>query len=124
MMRRHLLVAALAAIGVAGCRTVTTDHDKAARIIDADEKSRAALQHAVNDALNTEVRLADDALTESSLLIIELSPPRGMRAMPTRGRNMGDPIQFRLVINRDDCILIDQRDRSRYLLEDTKCKAE
>lgn len=124
MMRRHLLVAALAAIGVAGCRTVATDHDKAARIIDADEKSRAALQHAVNDALNTEVRLADDALTESSLLIIELSPPRGMRTMPTRGRNMGDPIQFRLVINRDDCILIDQRDRSRYLLEDTKCKAE
>ena len=123
MVRRHLLVVALA-VGVAGCRTVATDHDKAARIIDADERSRAALQHAVNDALNTEVKLADDALTESSLLIIELSPPRGMRAMPTQGRNMGDPIQFRLVINRDDCILIDQRDRSRYLLEDTKCKAE
>ena len=32
--------------------------------------------------------------------------------------------QFRLVINRDDCILIDQRDRSRHLLEDTKCTAE
>ena len=123
MVRRHLLVVALA-VGVAGCRTVTTHHDKAARIIDADERSRAALQHAVNDALNTEVKLADDALTESTLLIIELSPPRGMRAMPTQGRNMGDPIQFRLVINRDDCILIDQRDRSRYLLEDTKCKAE
>jgi len=47
-----------------------------------------------------------------------------MQNLPTQGRNMDVPIQFRLVINRDDCILIDQRDRSRYLLEDTTCKAE
>jgi hypothetical protein len=122
-MNEYLLIAALA-VGVTGCRTVATEHDRAARIVNADDNSRAALQRAVNDALNTNVTLADSALTESSLLIIERSPPRSMQNLPTQGRNMDVPIQFRLVINRDDCILIDQRDRSRYLLEDTTCEAE
>ena len=122
-MNEYLLIAALA-VGVTGCRTVATEHDRAARIVNADDNSRAALQRAVNDALHTNVTLADNALTESSLLIIERSPPRSMQNLPTQGRNMDVPIQFRLVINRDDCILIDQRDRSRYLLEDTKCEAE
>ena len=120
---KYLLIAALV-IGVGGCRTVATDHDKAARIIHADDASRAALQRAVNDALNTNVTLADNALTESSLLIIERSPPRSMQSLPAQGRNMDVPIQFRLVINREDCILIDQRDRSRYELENTTCEAE
>jgi hypothetical protein len=122
-MNEYLLIAALA-VGVTGCRTVATEHDRAARIVNADDNSRAALQRAVNDALNTNVTLADNALTESSLLTIERSPPRSMQNLPTQGRNMDVPIQFRLVINRDDCILIDQRDRSRYLLEDTTCETE
>ena len=93
-MNELLLIAALV-VGVGGCRTVATEHDRAARIIHADDASRAALQHAVNDALNTNVTLADDALTESSLLIIERSPPRSMQGLPTQGRNMDIPIQFR-----------------------------
>jgi hypothetical protein len=118
-----LLIAALA-VGVGGCQTVATEHDEAAHIINADDASRAALQRAVNDALNTHVTLADNALTETSLLIIERSPPRNMQSVPALGRNMDVPIQFRLVINREDCILVDQRDRSRYILEDTTCEAE
>ena len=122
-MTQFWLIAALA-IGVGGCRTVATDHDRAARITSADDASRAALQRAVNDALNTDVTLADNALTESSVLIIERSPPRSMQSPAAQGRNMEVPIQFRLVINREDCILIDQRDRSRYKLENTSCEAE
>lgn len=37
---------------------------------------------------------------------------------------MEAPIQFRLVINGSDCILIDARDNARYVLENTACKAE
>jgi hypothetical protein len=120
---KYLMIAALV-VGIGACRTVATEHDKAARIIHADDASRAALQRAVNDALNTDVTLADNALTESSLLIIERSPPRSMQGVPAQGRNMDAPIQFRLVINGDDCILIDQRDRSRHNLENTTCEAE
>jgi hypothetical protein len=33
-------------------------------------------------------------------------------------------IQFRLVINASDCILIDQRNESRHMLKKTECVAE
>jgi hypothetical protein len=122
-MTKLLLLAALGASG-ACCKTVATEHDKAARIIDADDASRAALQRTVDGALKTHVTLADDALTESSVLIIERSPPRSIQGLPSQGRNMDVPIQFRLVIHGDDCVLIDQRDRSRHELENTRCEAE
>jgi len=69
------------------------------------------------------VTLAADALTDSSLLIIERAMPRSMDGSPAQGRTMEMPIQFRLVINGDDCILIDQRDESRHVLQDTSCIA-
>jgi hypothetical protein len=37
---------------------------------------------------------------------------------------MDPPIQFRLVANNSACILIDTRDDSRHLLENTTCVAE
>lgn len=119
-----LSVVAALCVAVVGCKTVATDQDEAARIVDPDDASRTALRRAVNTALHTEVTLADDALTESSLLIIERSPARSIQSHPTQGRIMEAPIQFRLVIHGEDCVLIDERDRSRYRLENTRCKAE
>ncbi len=112
------------AITVVGCQTMATGEDMSARITNPTDHSRAALQNAVNDALNTDVALADDALTDSSVLTIERHRPRSMQSPPAQGRNMDTPIQFRLVLNGSDCILIDQRDNSRHLLEKTTCAAE
>jgi hypothetical protein len=107
-----------------GCQTMGGDSDRPARIVNSDDASRAALQSTVNGILNTDVTLAENALTESSMLIIELSPPRKMENPNPQGRIMDEPIQFRLVINDSDCILIDQRNESRHLLENTDCVAE
>ena len=123
-MTKKLLLLAGLCIGGGCCKTAATEQDESARIIAPDDMSRASLQRVVNDALGTDVTLADDALTESSVLIIERSPPRSLQGMPTRGRTTEEPIQFRLVLNHGDCILIDQRDRSRHKLENTRCEAE
>lgn len=109
---------------IVGCQTLASGADVSARITEPTDDSRAALQNAVNDALNIGVTLADDALTGSSVLIIERNPPRNMQSPPAQGRNMDTPILFRLVLNGSDCILIDQRDDSRYPLEKTTCAAE
>ncbi len=111
-------------LATVGCQTLASGEDVPACITNPTDDSRAALQSAVNDALNTGVTLADDALTDSSVLIIERNPPRNMQSPPAQGRNMDTPIRFRLVLNGSDCILIDQRDDSRYLLEKTTCAAE
>ena len=113
-----------AALLLTACQTVATADDKPARIVEPDTASHAALQRAVNDALGTAVVLADDALTESSLLIIERSPPKTMDSPPAQGRNMDKPIRFLLVTDGVHCILVDRRDNTRRILEDTRCAAE
>ena len=119
-------VIALAALAVscAACKNVAPDADQAAVIVNPDAASRAALQATVNAALHTEVTLAEDALTETSMLIIERQTPQSVAGSPAQGRTMEMPIQFRLVVNGSDCILIDQRDMSRVVLADTVCSVE
>ena len=107
-----------------GCQTVNTDLDRPARIVNADADSRAALQSAINEALGREVMLADDALTDTSLLTIERWPAGTIENPVPQGRSLEKPIQFLLVINDSDCILIDQRNESRHMLKDTECLAE
>ena len=121
--KNRSVIAGLALV-MAGCQSLVSGEDMAARITNPTDQSRAALQNMVNDVLNTDVALAKGALTDSSVLTIEQHPPRNMQSLPAQGRNMDKPIQFRLVLNGSDCILVDQRDNSRYLLEKTTCAAE
>ena len=109
---------------LSGCQTVDADLDRPARIVNADADSRAALQTVVNEALGTEVMLADTALTDSSLLTIERWPAGTMDNPVPQGRILEKPIQFQLVRNGDDCVLVKKSDGSRYLLSDTNCEAE
>jgi hypothetical protein len=109
---------------VTACKNVAPDFDQSAVIVDPDDASRAALQRTVNAVLGTEVLLADDALTGASLLVIERNPPRSIDGAPAQGRNMGTPVQLRLVSDDSQCILVDQRDGSRHVLENTSCVAE
>lgn len=120
---RNLLVSGLT-LSTLGCQTMGADFDQPARIVNATEASRDALRETVNQVLHTEVTLADDALTNSSVLTIEHTPPGTMQNPTPDGRILDMPIQFRLVINQSSCILIDQRDRSRHTLKDTECVAE
>jgi hypothetical protein len=113
-----------AVIGLAACQTVATEYDRPARITEPDADSRAALQRTVNAVLSTEVVLAADALTNSSQLFVERVVPKTMEGSPAGGRTMEMPFEFRLVINGDDCVLIDGRDESRHVLKDTSCIAE
>ena len=82
------------------------------------------MQRAIADSLNADVIIADDALTKTSVLIVERNPPRTMQGQPAPGRNMDPPIRFELVLNDSACILIDTRDTTRHLLENTTCVAE
>lgn len=124
MSKRSLLWLLATMPGVVACQTVASSYDRPALITAPTDASRAALQQTVNTALHTEVLLADDALTSTSLLIIERAAPRSIEGSHSTGRNMEMPIQFRLVIDGDDCVLIDQRNESRYVLRDTTCIVE
>jgi hypothetical protein len=108
---------------LAACRTTASSEDAPALITHPTSASHAALQKAINDALDTSVLIADDALTASSILTVERRQARSMQGQPATGRNMEPPFQFRLVIDGASCILIDARDESRRALENTTCIA-
>ena len=118
------LLGASLSIMLTGCQTVNADNDRPARIVNPDADSRSALQATVNDALGTKVMLADDALTNSSLLAIERVPTGTMDDPVLEGRIVGKPIQFQLIKNGDDCVLIRKSDGARYALSNTDCEAE
>lgn len=120
-MKPACAVAALLAL--AACKNVAPDAEPAL-IVDPDAASRAALQAAVNGVFGREVLLADDALTTSSLLIIERQMPRSMDGSPAAGRTMDPPVQLQLVTDGANCILVDTRDGSRHILTDTRCVAD
>ena len=105
------------------------DASRMVRAIDSGAMSsediiRAALQATVNEALGREVMLADDALTGSSMLVIERWLPGTMEDPVPQGRILEKPVQFQLVRNGDDCFLVRKSDGARYVLSSTNCEVE
>lgn len=126
MRFRNQLVMAGAGLvlSMSACQTYDTGHDAPSRIVDASDASRAELQQAVDRATGVHVLLAENALTDSSVLTLERNQPATMQNPLPQGRITEMPIQFRLVKRGQDCFLIDQRDQTRYLLETTRCVPE
>lgn len=107
-----------------GCHAMPTGLDQPARIINPDEASRAGLRSALIEALGVAVMVSDTALTDSSLLVIENQPPATMENPVPMGRVMEMPFRFRLVKNAEQCILINQQEQKRYILNETTCTPE
>ena len=124
MKVRALLAVAATVATATGCQTVPNDYDRPARIVNPDAASFESLQLTVKHALGGNVVLSDSALTDSSILTIENLPKASMENPVPHGRVYKRPVQFRLVMNGNDCILVNQQDRSRYVLENTTCIAE
>lgn len=123
-MFRNAVLLPICVLALAACKHVAPDADQPAVIVDPSDASRAALAEAVDTALGKDVLLADDALTDTSILIIERRIPRSIEGSPARGQAMEIPVRFDLMTNGTDCVLVDGRDGDRYLLADTSCSAE
>jgi hypothetical protein len=118
MMRRLLWAAAIL---LGACKTPQPT-DRPAIIEEPTIRSREAAIKAVSDALGgATVTLADDALTRSSVLIIDRTPLRDPSGLPVQGRETGMPERFFLVKNGPRCVLVHERTGKRYPLEGTSC---
>ncbi len=122
MLKPHFALP-ICLLALAACKHVAPDADQPAVITDPTEASRAALQETINSVFDTVVTLADDALTDTSVLIIERAIPRSIEGAPAQGAMMEGPVRFDLMTNGADCVLVDSRDGSRHLLANTSCEA-
>lgn len=67
------------------------------------------------------MRLADDALTRNSLLIIGRAQARDVRGVPLNGRELGRPQHFRLVRRGLQCVLLHVETGNSRPLTHTTC---
>jgi hypothetical protein len=112
-------------LAATGCKMNSVHEERPARIVNPTGESRAELKRVVSDMLfGADVLLADDALTDSSVLIIERNRIRGLNNPPLSGRDLGRPERFQLVTTGTKCVLIHESDQARYELPGTECVAE
>jgi hypothetical protein len=122
---RTIILLAGLAIVIAACKMNSVHEERPARIINPSAESRAELRRVVSDMLfGAEVTLADDALTDSSILIVERNRIRSLDNPPLSGRDLGKPERFQLVTTGKQCVLIHDSDRARHELLETECVAE
>lgn len=86
--------------------------------------SRADLERAVSQALGGgPVRLAEDALTHSSSIIVGRAQARDIRGLPLNGRELGRPQHFRLLRRGPHCELLHVESGKSQGLAHTSCRA-
>ena len=117
-----LLVLALA--GVPLSRVLAEHWGAPAIITHPTAASRTALERAVSQALThgAPVRLAPDALTRQSLLIVGRAQARDARGLPLNGRELERPQHFRLLRRGSKCVLLHVETGKSRVLAHTSCR--
>ena len=113
----------LALVGLPACRAWPAPRAHPAVIAHATAASRADLERAVSQALaGARVRLASDALTRDSDLIVARAQARDVNGMPLNGRELGRPQHFRLLVRGSRCLLLHLETGKAHELPHTVCR--
>jgi hypothetical protein len=109
---------------LAACSNAPARSEQPALIIQATAASRADLLQAVRAALHeVPVSLADDALTQDSVLLIELQPRLDPKGLLVNGRELGRPERFLLSTDGKRCVLTQEGTQQQWVLAHTQCRA-
>lgn len=127
----RLGVAACLLAGAVACKATPPEEstslpgDQPATIINPTAASHAELERVVSDMLfGAEVTLPKDALTDSSVLVVERERIQSLGQPPVLGRDLGTPERFRLLTTGTECVLIHESNDARYQLPQTDCVPE
>ena len=120
--RRSALAAALGVL--AGCGHLGASEEVPAVLVDPTDAVRAELRAALTAALGqAPVAIADDALTQTNVLVIDRAPVRDLANRPLDGRVVAPTAQrFELVLASGGCVLLRPADAWRMRLAGANCK--
>ena len=121
---QRALAAILALVMAAGCRHLAADAEQPAVLVDPTDAVRAELRAALTAALGqAPVAIADDALTQTNVLIIERAPVRDLEGRPLDGRVLDPTVhRFELVMVSGECLLVRPSDAWRMRLASAQCR--
>ena len=111
--------------GLVGCSSNGVAPDVGAVRTSVTPESKAELEQVLASATGSaSILLADDALTDTSVLTLERQRSRSIDRPPEPGRDLGMPWRFQLVIDGRQCFLVDQASGLRWMLNTTTCEPE
>ena len=106
------------------CTSVPARSEQPALIIQPTAASRADLVAAVRAALHdVPVSLADDALVQDSVLLIERQQRLDPKGLLVNGRELGRPERFLLSTDGKRCLLTYEATQQQWVLVHTQCRA-
>jgi hypothetical protein len=122
-MRRHAAALTWMSIVLCACALPSAGTEDAAAVIEAPTAAtRAELQRSVNSLLGKNVMLGDDALTQSSVLVIDRTVARDPTGRRIEARDTQPPDRLRLVKRGADCVLINESTQQEVVLRNVTCK--
>lgn len=93
--------------------------------VNTEPAAIAELEQIVSSALGgRRVTLADDVLTESSLLVIERNRLRRFDGPLELGRDLGRPERFQLLLEDSQCYLRHEQPERYFQLSESQCIPE
>lgn len=116
MPRRLAASLAIAALGLAGCQTMTAP--RPAVLVSDDAASMALLKDAISEHLGrAKVELGAGDLTAQSM--ISVLPPR---VTAIEGNSVAMPRTLELRVRDTDCYIYDEAERRATMVRDLKCR--
>lgn len=113
-MNKLICPSILSVLMTLGCASAALDSP--AVLTQPSAETRQLIIHAIANMLRgAQVQIADDALTQNSILTVH----RSLLA----GRDLGSVDRFQLIINGDECFLVHLNTQNRQSLEGVDCVA-
>ena len=123
---RVLGIVLLPAIALAcvACRAGRNLENVPAVIANPSPQTEAELRRVISSALyGASFTMPDDALTQSSVVQVQVTPGESSGGSGS-GASVPSTVEFRLLINGPNCILVNQTDLRRWRLRQTLCVTE
>ena len=119
-------IAVVALALLVGCSSQPAQGDSVPALLTGfDSQAHAELESVVSEALGGQsVTLAEQALTQQSLLIIERQPTRTLQQPRVPGRELQMPERFRLMTDGTGCWLLQLSSGARWPLQNASCRPE
>lgn len=123
-MRCYQAIATGIAVVLSACTSPSVQADKPAVIAQVNDRTHAELQQVIQSALNNvPLALADNALTQDNVLLVERVTRRDATGALLNGRVLEKPERFTLLIRGSRCVLVQDSTQREWVLKHAKCVA-
>ena len=123
-MTRALFII-IVTMALLSCESLSPADDVPALMDSPTPASHGELVAIISKVLGqTPVMISHDALTRTSLLIIEQKRIQQLKSEQDGRQVFEARAQFRLVVNHSQCVLIYMRDNSRFELNEASCSKQ